>query len=155
MTSLGAGFNISNLRLVQRGGNNISVNPPPLRPGSWNFLKNVLINYKFLYRHVFHNSMLEGYGIVKHDVDEHKDSPVDRYVLPCGVINRNLVFHEFSLGAAMRYANIQFRLFFYPEEYDLPVNYKQYPYPADLPFKGNHNRSENNHLGSVAVFFKM
>ena len=116
--------------------------------------RNIVINYKFIYRYVIHNSMLEGYGIFKHNLDEDPTSPIDRWYLREYQMERNILINELTVNIKFRYCGIVFKQTIMSPEFDLPVNSWVYPYgEGNQP--GNHNRSPWNHYGTIGLIFKL
>jgi Uncharacterized protein conserved in bacteria (DUF2219) len=154
MTSVGIGFNIGTKNFKETGGINLPFLDEKIL-GFGEFLKrNIFFNYKFLYRRVIHNSMLEGYGIFKQEIDEDPASPVDRWILKGHQVNRNVQIHEFSLNFRFRYCGLILKQNFMSPEYNLPVNSMIYPNGVGVG-AGSHNRSAWNHVGTIGLLFKI
>lgn len=150
MTSVGAGFNIGTCDFKKSGDYII-----PMAAGK-NKYKNLglALNYRFTYRHVFHNSMLEGYGITSHVKDEDPSSPTDNYILTRNQIKPWVQIHEAQISFKLRYVSILYKATFISPEYDLPVNTMTYQY-GESGFTSNHNSSAWNHFGTVGFLFNI
>jgi hypothetical protein len=149
ITSGSVGINLSNRNFKETGGLN-SLLYSPYSIGGW--LSNIIVNYRLQYRYVVHNSMLEGYGIVDHDVDENPTSPADPYVLVGSQIKRNILLQEFIFSYRFRYCSLILKQTVMSPEYDLPVNSRIYPFtPGGQP--GKHNTHPWNHYGTIGFVF--
>ncbi len=149
MTSASIGVNFCTKSFKSSGGINMPFNNQRKRNHA-----DFLFNYKLLFRYVQHNSMLEGYGVFKHAVDEDPGSPTDPYVLRGDQIMRQLNIHEFTFNFKFRYCGLVIRQTFTTPEFDLPVNTKTYKYGENNE-PGNHNTSPWNHYGTIGLIFKI
>lgn len=154
MTSFGGGLNFSTNSFMEAGPkympfSKLKKNSRP------KFAKiGVTFNYRYTFRHVFHNSMLEGYGILKHCPDEDPNSPIDAWRLKDNQMQRNVHIHDFWLNLRFKYVGIVIRQQFMSPEYDLPVNSVNYELGENTS-KGNHNRSPWNHVGHFGLIFNV
>lgn len=152
MTAAGVGLKISNKNFLKTGGNNF----PFIDRASTNFREflnnDVVFSGLLMYRRVIHNSMLEGYGVLKHRIDENANSPVDIYYLKPNQVERNVLISELSLNIKFNNCGIVFKQTIMSPEYDLPVNSKHYE-NGKKGVSSNHNTSSWNHYGTIGVFF--
>ena len=152
MTSAGIGFGYSNKGFLQSGG----INLPFVDRSSTTFKEflrfNIIYTGRVSYRRVIHNSMLEGYGIIKHRIDEDPTSPIDVYHLQPDQMKRNVFISEFSLNIRFNYCGLVLKQVIMSPEYDLPVNSITYPV-GEKGVISNHNTSSWNHYCTVGIFF--
>ena len=152
MTSAGAGINYCNKGFLKSGG----INLPFIERSATNFREffhnNIIFNVRTVYRRVIHNTMLEGYGITQHQVDEDPNSPVDKYYLQKDQVERNVFISEFSLNIRFNYCGLIFKQTIMSPEFILPVNSITYKY-GEQGAKSNHNTSPWNHYGTIGFFF--
>ena len=155
MTSVGVGLGLSNMGFKERGGIDMPFIERKPGAGLKNFFtKTFVFSYRFLYRYVVHNSMLEGYGIFKQTPDEDPTSPRDRWVLTGKQVRRHVQIHEVSLNFRLRFCGIKIKQTFMSPEYRLPVNNMIYPF-AGGGQPGKHNTSPWNHTGTLGFYFKI
>ncbi len=148
MTSLGGGINIGTCDFKRSGDYLL-----PFASGRNRNKKYVAVfNYRFTFRNVIHNSMLQGYGITKQTLDEDPTSPQDVYILTEGQVEDLVYIHELQFSIKLRHVGLFYRATFMSPEYDLPVNSKTYQYGEDGA-TANHNTSPWNHIGTVGLFF--
>jgi len=152
MTSAGIGLNLSNKGFLKSGG----INLPFVDRSSTTFKEflrfNIIYTGRASYRRVIHNSMLEGYGIIKHRIDEDPTSPIDAYYLLPEQVERNVFITEFSLNIRFNYCGLVLKQVIMSPEYDLPVNTINYTV-GEKGATSNHNTSAWNHYGTVGIFF--
>jgi hypothetical protein len=154
MTSAGIGISFATADFKRTGGNNVPFVESKSKSKFVRAFNYVYFNYKFMYRHVFHNSMLEGYGITKHGVDEDPGSPVDRHFLEENEMIRDVFIHEVSLNFKLRYCALFIKNTFMSPEYNLPVNSLWYNY-GEFQGPGNHNTHPWNFWGTIGLLFKV
>ncbi len=161
MTSLGAGFRISTNDFKRDGDYGVPVSGSrklfskdknsKFKPTKFA----ISVAYSSQFRYVFHNAMLEGYGLAgKQLIDEDPNTPVDIYVLQDNQIERLVFMHEVVVGVKFRYVSLIYKHLLMSPEYDLPVNTLTYPNgDPDFPNGANHNVNPWNHIGTVGVLF--
>jgi len=153
-TYLGGGFCYSSQNLKKRGGIEMSISEHKSRSFTDFMRKNVTFTTCIKYRHMFHDSMLEGYGIFKQAKDEDPNSPVDMYVLEKNQVIRNHFIFEVNLNFRLRYVGLFLKQTISSPEYNLPVNSIEYS-NGDVNGSGvgNHNRNAWNHVGTLGLSF--
>lgn len=118
-TSASVGFTLSNMNLRQRGG--INMNTTNTGWDKW-----LTFCYTFSGRYVWHNSMLEGYGWLRQQVDEDPNSPSDAYVLREShengdrvEIHRLIWRHDFTLNLMLGRMGIIFKQSVWSPEFEI------------------------------------
>lgn len=153
-TAAGAGLAWSNKNLKDRGGIDIAMNKDRTKTWYHFFMNNMTLTATAKYQYIFHNSMLEGYGIFNHAVDENALSPIDAHFLTDDQMVRNIFSADFSINIRLKYVGLIFRQSIMSPEYDLPVNSIEYPYGASNGVgPSNHNLSLWNHYGTIGLLF--
>lgn len=161
MTSVGAGFRISTNDFKRSGDYGVPVSGSRKlfskdKSSKYNPTKFAIsLAYSAQFRYVFHNSMLEGYGIAdKHLIDEDPNTPTDLYVLQDNQMERMVYMHQLNIALKLRYVSIIYAHLLMSPEYDLPVNSINYPYgDPDFSSGPNHNVNAWNHVGKLGVLF--
>lgn len=157
LTAISSGICLGNLNFKESGGWNWTFNRNtqhmPIR--KLKFSDIVSVYNKTLIRYVIHNTMLEGYGVLKHNQDELKTNNPDMYVIPKKFINRWVFMNEFVFSIKLRYCGIVYKALITSPEYNISYpnkkpNYKPMDYYND---KGVHNSSRWNHTGTIGLIF--
>ncbi len=157
LTALGVGLRLSTINFKKSGAFNFR-NMTKHSDKWWqHILKRnaIVLDGKIAYRRVIHNSMLEGYGIVKHNIDEDASSPKDVHFIQPKQINRNLFIAEFAVILKMKYGGLVFKQQYMSPEYDMPVNTKIYPNSDKRGVPGKHNKSPWNHVGTLGFYLNV
>lgn len=156
-TSGRLGFSISNKDLKERGGINVDLTKNYRADKFRNRIQNGLtVNLTASYKRMFHNSMLEGYGVFTHAVDNDPSTPIDVHTLTDDQMVRDLFIVNFDVAVRLRYVSLFWKYTLMSPEFDLPVNSKIYP-NGDIngQIYGNHNSSPWNHYATIGFLFTM
>jgi hypothetical protein len=155
LTSAGLGLRFSTINFKNSGGfNSPNLTKQTFKNKDW-FKSNLIVfDFKCMYRRVLHNSMLEGYGILYHQVDENPFSPKDTHFLEKNQVKRNLLIFDLSINLKLRYCGIVYKSTIMSSEYDLPVNSLIYKLGHNGK-PGLHNRALWNHIGTIGLYFNV
>lgn len=123
MTSLGGGIRFSTLNFLQQSGNHMISNNPRFYNVHYGWKFDVGISY----RHVIHNSTLEGLGLLnKFPEDKHDIVKSDTYVLNDKLINRDLFIIDFGFSFKFRKTTVFYRCLFHTREYNSQLSRVDY-----------------------------
>jgi len=156
MTTLGFGLRFSTLNLLQQSGNNMIATK---RNGKDEF--GWKIDFGVAYRHVVHNSYLEGLGFTKpFNEDLYDVAPIDAYVLNSDEINRNLISFDFGVNFKFRKTTVFYRHFYHMIEYKSRLNDFDFQNPsiialidpADMDYYNNTVVQENRDFLNKRLF---
>ncbi len=139
MTYAAVGLRYSTLDFLNQSGNNMiqAKKPGSRKEFGWKF------DLGFNYRHVIHNSLLEGMGLLNPFPEDPYDKiNPDFYVLNSDEVERNVFTLDFGVNVRYRRTTFFFRQYFYTLEYQSPlqnINFQDERFsslvvPEDLEF---------------------
>lgn len=114
-TSIGAGIGISTSNFHQKSGEEEIL----LDPYDRNRRCTLSGTVEFSYRYIEHNTLLEGFGMIRTQPDDkYDDEPLSSYVISKDDVVRNMLFLKAVAALRVRNSIIYYRVLYHTKEYD-------------------------------------